>query len=230
MDRDQRPGGRSCSPAPVVQRTGSGKSAVHLRRDRAAAIPRRGPAGHRLAASGAHAQPDRGRGASRESGPAPSTRSISSSGMRSTRKVAAGQVDVLLVSPERLNNPGFRDMVLPELIASAGLLVVDEAHRASPTRKLRLQARLPQASDAAGRPAAGCARAGRPRRPRMSESAATSPSSLVKATTARTRSCGAAWTATACVWPSSRCPPPSSAWAGWPTISPSCRAPASSTR
>jgi ATP-dependent DNA helicase RecQ len=42
--------------------------------------------------------------------------------------VAAGQVDVLLVSPERLNNPGFRDLVLPRLIASTGLLVVDEAH------------------------------------------------------------------------------------------------------
>jgi ATP-dependent DNA helicase RecQ len=35
---------------------------------------------------------------------------------------------VLLVSPERLNNPDFRDSVLPELTASAGLLVVDEAH------------------------------------------------------------------------------------------------------
>jgi ATP-dependent DNA helicase RecQ len=43
-------------------------------------------------------------------------------------EVAAGQVDVLLVSPERLNNPGFRDSVLPKLVASAGLLVVDEAH------------------------------------------------------------------------------------------------------
>src|SRR5271165_5790748 len=43
-------------------------------------------------------------------------------------EVAAGQVDVLLVSPERLNNPGFRDQVLPKLTATAGLLVVDEAH------------------------------------------------------------------------------------------------------
>lgn len=42
--------------------------------------------------------------------------------------VAAGEVDVLLVSPERLNNPDFRDDVLPKLTASAGLLVVDEAH------------------------------------------------------------------------------------------------------
>ncbi|WP_340537825.1 RecQ family ATP-dependent DNA helicase [Nocardioides sp. GXZ039] len=42
--------------------------------------------------------------------------------------IAAGQVDVLLVSPERLNNPGFRDEVLPRLAATCGLLVVDEAH------------------------------------------------------------------------------------------------------
>ncbi|MEU0725541.1 RecQ family ATP-dependent DNA helicase [Streptomyces sp. NPDC006140] len=43
-------------------------------------------------------------------------------------EIAAGQVDVLLVSPERLNNPDFRDEVLPRLAAATGLLVVDEAH------------------------------------------------------------------------------------------------------
>ncbi|GAA5109580.1 RecQ family ATP-dependent DNA helicase [Haloechinothrix salitolerans] len=42
--------------------------------------------------------------------------------------IAEGTVDVLLVSPERLNNPDFRDAVLPKLAATAGLLVVDEAH------------------------------------------------------------------------------------------------------
>jgi ATP-dependent DNA helicase RecQ len=42
--------------------------------------------------------------------------------------VEAGVVDVLLVSPERLNNPDFRDAVLPRLSAEAGLVVVDEAH------------------------------------------------------------------------------------------------------
>jgi ATP-dependent DNA helicase RecQ len=35
---------------------------------------------------------------------------------------------VLLVSPERLNNPEFRESVLPRLIESCGLLVIDEAH------------------------------------------------------------------------------------------------------
>lgn len=43
-------------------------------------------------------------------------------------EIATGEVDVLLVSPERLNNPDFRDQVLPRLAAATGLLVVDEAH------------------------------------------------------------------------------------------------------
>lgn len=38
------------------------------------------------------------------------------------------EVDVLLVSPERLNNPSFRDEQLPQLVSRIGLLVVDEAH------------------------------------------------------------------------------------------------------
>ncbi len=42
--------------------------------------------------------------------------------------IARGEVDVLLCSPERLNNPGFRDEVLPRLAADAGLVVIDEAH------------------------------------------------------------------------------------------------------
>ncbi|WP_030173527.1 MULTISPECIES: RecQ family ATP-dependent DNA helicase [Actinomycetes] len=44
------------------------------------------------------------------------------------QRVAEGDLDVLLVSPERLNNPDFRDNVLPSLAADAGLVVVDEAH------------------------------------------------------------------------------------------------------
>ncbi len=44
------------------------------------------------------------------------------------RRVTGGEVDVLLVSPERLNNPDFRDQVLPHLASTCGLLVVDEAH------------------------------------------------------------------------------------------------------
>ncbi|QGN56877.1 ATP-dependent DNA helicase RecQ [Nostocoides sp. HKS02] len=42
--------------------------------------------------------------------------------------LARDEVDVLLVSPERLNNPRFRDEQLPDLARRCGLLVVDEAH------------------------------------------------------------------------------------------------------
>jgi ATP-dependent DNA helicase RecQ len=44
------------------------------------------------------------------------------------RALADDTVDVLLVSPERLNNPRFRDEQLPDLARRCGLLVVDEAH------------------------------------------------------------------------------------------------------
>jgi ATP-dependent DNA helicase RecQ len=37
-------------------------------------------------------------------------------------------VDLLLISPERLNNPQFRESMLPTFAARVGLLVVDEAH------------------------------------------------------------------------------------------------------
>src|SRR3954447_9332535 len=43
-------------------------------------------------------------------------------------RIAADEVDVLLISPERLNSGGFRARVLPELAPRIGLLVVDEAH------------------------------------------------------------------------------------------------------
>jgi ATP-dependent DNA helicase RecQ len=43
-------------------------------------------------------------------------------------RIARGEADVILVSPERLNNPEFRELVLPRLAATAGLVVVDEAH------------------------------------------------------------------------------------------------------
>ncbi|MGH2899893.1 MAG: RecQ family ATP-dependent DNA helicase, partial [Solirubrobacteraceae bacterium] len=40
----------------------------------------------------------------------------------------ADAVDLLLISPERLNNPQFRARMLPAFAARVGLLVVDEAH------------------------------------------------------------------------------------------------------
>ena len=53
-------------------------------------------------------------------------------------QVDAGEVDVLLVSPERLNNPTFRDEVLPQLTETAG-----PARRRRGALHLRLGPRLP---------------------------------------------------------------------------------------
>src|SRR5215468_2633661 len=43
-------------------------------------------------------------------------------------QLAADTIDLLLISPERLNNPRFRDSMLPLFARSVGLLVIDEAH------------------------------------------------------------------------------------------------------
>jgi ATP-dependent DNA helicase RecQ len=43
-------------------------------------------------------------------------------------RLRSDTVDLLLISPERLNNPQFRDEMLPLFAASVGLLVIDEAH------------------------------------------------------------------------------------------------------
>src|SRR5918997_3684158 len=44
------------------------------------------------------------------------------------QELARDEVDLLMISPERLNNPGFRRDVLPDFVHRVGLLVVDEAH------------------------------------------------------------------------------------------------------
>lgn len=43
-------------------------------------------------------------------------------------RLAAGTVDILLVSPERLANDDFRTRELPSIVSRIGLFVVDEAH------------------------------------------------------------------------------------------------------
>jgi len=111
----------------VVQRTGWGKSAVYfvatlllrqrgagptilvspllaLMRDQVAAAARAGVRAVSINSSNAHEWTE------------------------VQRMLRDDEVDVLLVSPERLNNPSFRDEQLPDLVARAGLLVVDEAH------------------------------------------------------------------------------------------------------
>nr|WP_294454660.1 RecQ family ATP-dependent DNA helicase [uncultured Rothia sp.] len=47
---------------------------------------------------------------------------------RIREQVEADELDVLLVGPERLNNPAFRAQWLPFLMPRLGLLVIDEAH------------------------------------------------------------------------------------------------------
>ena len=42
--------------------------------------------------------------------------------------IARNEIDLLLISPERLNNPQFREDVMPRLLTKMGLLVIDEVH------------------------------------------------------------------------------------------------------
>lgn len=42
--------------------------------------------------------------------------------------IEGGTIDLLLISPERLNNPQFRSDVMPALLRTIGLLVIDEVH------------------------------------------------------------------------------------------------------
>ncbi|WP_299034722.1 ATP-dependent DNA helicase RecQ [uncultured Pseudokineococcus sp.] len=111
----------------VVQRTGWGKSAVYfvstallrargagptllvspllaLMRDQVAAAARAGVRAVEISSATAHEND------------------------LALQALAADEVDVLLISPERLVNPAFAEQVLPDLLARTGLLVVDEAH------------------------------------------------------------------------------------------------------
>ncbi|MFE9557352.1 RecQ family ATP-dependent DNA helicase [Streptomyces sp. NPDC006703] len=111
----------------VVQRTGWGKSAVYFV---ATALLRAAGAGPTVIVSPLLALMRNQVEAAARAGI--SARTINSANPEEwdtiQAEVAAGAVDVLLVSPERLNNPDFRDNVLPKLSAATGLLVVDEAH------------------------------------------------------------------------------------------------------
>ncbi|MFC7819353.1 MULTISPECIES: RecQ family ATP-dependent DNA helicase [unclassified Streptomyces] len=111
----------------VVQRTGWGKSAVYFV---ATALLRERGAGPTVIVSPLLALMRNQVEAAARAGIR--ARTINSSNTEDwdaiQDEIAAGEVDVLLVSPERLNNPDFRDQVLPKLSAATGLLVVDEAH------------------------------------------------------------------------------------------------------
>ncbi|GLF99665.1 RecQ family ATP-dependent DNA helicase [Streptomyces yaizuensis] len=111
----------------VVQRTGWGKSAVYFV---ATALLRQRGGGPTVIVSPLLALMRNQVDAAARAGI--HARTINSANPEEWRtiqeEIEAGTVDVLLVSPERLNNPDFRDQVLPRLAAATGLLVVDEAH------------------------------------------------------------------------------------------------------
>src|SRR5579863_10108073 len=111
----------------VVQRTGWGKSAVYFV---ATALLRARGAGPTVIVSPLLALMRNQVEAAVRAGI--HARTINSANLEEWEQVHAeirsGAVDVLLVSPERLNNPGFRDNVLPQLTKTAGLIVIDEAH------------------------------------------------------------------------------------------------------
>jgi ATP-dependent DNA helicase RecQ len=110
----------------LVQRTGWGKSAVYWI---ATALRRAAGTGPTLVVSPLLALMRDQVAAARRLGLGAET--INSTNLDDWQRILAGldddAIDVLLVSPERLNAPSFRDR-LAELAPRLGLLVVDEAH------------------------------------------------------------------------------------------------------
>jgi len=111
----------------VVQRTGWGKSAVYFV---ATALLRAAGSGPTIIVSPLLALMRNQIAAAERAGIRAVT--VNSSNLNDWAQVykaiEAGEVDVLLVSPERLNNPDFRDRALPQLTTATGLVVIDEAH------------------------------------------------------------------------------------------------------
>lgn len=111
----------------VVQRTGWGKSAVYFL---AALLQRRRGSGPALIISPLIALMRNQVAAAQRAGVRAAA--ISSANPTEWADIeqghAADSLDVLLVSPERLVNPRFREEQLPRLVERCGLLVIDEAH------------------------------------------------------------------------------------------------------
>ncbi|MCB1240088.1 MAG: DEAD/DEAH box helicase, partial [Tetrasphaera sp.] len=111
----------------VVQRTGWGKSAVYFV---ATALRRSQGSGPTLIVSPLLAlMRDQIAAAHRAGIRAVTMNSANAQDWDEVRDaLSRDEVDVLLVSPERLNNPRFREEQLPDLARRCGLVVVDEAH------------------------------------------------------------------------------------------------------
>ncbi|HEY8663002.1 MAG TPA: DEAD/DEAH box helicase, partial [Propionibacteriaceae bacterium] len=111
----------------VVQRTGWGKSAVYFV---TTMLRRAEGAGPTLIVSPLLALMRDQIGAAERAG----IRAVTMNSSNATEwedvreALRTDSVDLLLVSPERLNNPSFREHQLPALAARCGLLVIDEAH------------------------------------------------------------------------------------------------------
>jgi ATP-dependent DNA helicase RecQ len=110
-----------------VQRTGWGKSAVYFL---ATALLREAGAGPTLIVSPLLALMRNQIAAAERIGiRAHTVNSTNRDAWSEVRELLeADAVDVLLISPERLNNPQFRSQMLPLFAERVGLLVVDEAH------------------------------------------------------------------------------------------------------
>jgi len=110
-----------------VQRTGWGKSAVYFL---ATALLREQSAGPALIVSPLLALMRNQLAAAERLGiRAHTVNSTNRDAWDEVRELlAADAIDLLLISPERLNNPQFRDQMLPLFAERVGLLVVDEAH------------------------------------------------------------------------------------------------------
>jgi len=111
----------------VVQRTGFGKSAIYFIATR---LLREAGAGPTLVVSPLLAL-------MRDQVAAAERMGVRAATINSTNvdewaqveaEIAAGRLDLICISPERLNSAGFVDRVLPGLARGLGLLVIDEAH------------------------------------------------------------------------------------------------------
>ena len=124
---------------------------------------------------------------------------------------------MLLVSPERLNNPDFRDKVLPNLAAAAGLIVIDEAHCISDWghdfrpdyRRLRTMLEtLPPGVPVLATTATANAR--------VTADVAEQLGAAVAADRTACWCCAGRWTASRSGSRWSACRPPRCGWPGWP--------------
>ncbi len=111
----------------VVQRTGWGKSAVYFV---ATALLRERGTGPTLIISPLLALMRDQVAAARRAGIRAITLNSANTGdwEELHAQIRDGHADIVLCSPERLNNPTFAAEVLPHLAGEAGLVVVDEAH------------------------------------------------------------------------------------------------------